>query len=356
MIRPAILLVLGLGGMPVAAEEQSIEALIREGTAGGSLTGEAEPLAASSEIEPMMADLKVDAVNAATFTTDAESIHGASALILKTQVLLDRAGASPGVIDSYDGENVAKAVAAVETVLNLPVDGHLDPQVWAALGGDRAPAVLIEYIISKEDTAGPFVQEIPSDFSEQARLERLAYTGPAEMLAERFHMDVDLLTTFNPETDFTEPGSSIFVAAVDGKPIVQKIERIEVDKGLKQLRGYDAESRLVVAYPATIGSSENPSPTGTHAIDAVTNEPFYNYDPKNFVQGDNQEKLTLPPGPNNPVGSIWIGLTDEGYGIHGTPEPSKIDKTGSHGCVRLTNWDAEELATLVRPGVVVTFQ
>jgi lipoprotein-anchoring transpeptidase ErfK/SrfK len=92
-----------------------------------------------------------------------------------------------------------------------------------------------------------------------------------------------------------------------------------------------------------------------HAIETITKEPFYNYDPKNFVQADNHEKLTLPPGPNNPVGSIWIGLTDEGYGIHGTPEPSKIDKTGSHGCVRLTNWDTEELATLVEPGVLVSF-
>jgi lipoprotein-anchoring transpeptidase ErfK/SrfK len=260
------------------------------------------------------------------------------------------------VIDAYYGENVAKAIAAVETVLQLPVDGRLDPQVWAALGGDNAPAALVQYTITEDDTAGPFVPEIPADYSEQARLDRLAYTGPQEMFSERFHMDVDLLAALNPDVDFNQPGSSIVVAAVDGAPIVSQIVRIDVDKTLKQLRAYDGESHLVVAYPASIGSDENPSPSGTHAVDAIAQEPFYNYDPENFVQGDNNEKLTLPPGPNNPVGIVWIGLTEAGYGIHGTPAPSRIDKTGSHGCIRLTNWDAEELAKLVKRGVVVTFQ
>ena len=186
-------------------------------------------------------------------------------------------------------------------------------------------------------------------------MDRLAFTGPTEMFGERFHMDVDLLMALNPDVDLNQARSTIVVAAVDGQPISGAIVRIDVDKALKQLRAYDADEKLVVAYPASIGSDDNPSPSGTHTIDAVALEPFYNYDPKNFVQGDNHSKLTLPPGPNNPVGIVWIGLSDPGYGIHGTPEPSKIDKTGSHGCIRLTNWDVEELAALVRPGVAVSF-
>ena len=185
----------------------------------------------------------------------------------------------------------------METVLELPVDGRLDPEVWAALGGDNAPAVLVEYTITEDDIAGPFVSDIPADYSEQAKLDRLAFTGPTEMFSERFHMDVDLLTALNPDVDFDRAGSAMVVAAVDGQPITGAIVRIDVDKALKQLRAYDANDRLVVAYPATIGSDDNPSPSGNHTIDAVALEPFYNYDPENFIQGDNHEKLTLPPDP-----------------------------------------------------------
>jgi lipoprotein-anchoring transpeptidase ErfK/SrfK len=142
---------------------------------------------------------------------------------------------------------------------------------------------------------------------------------------------------------------------VNGAPISGRVARIVADKTLKQVRGYDAQDRLLVAYPATIGSPDNPSPSGEHLVKAVAPNPVYYYDPQNFVQGDNIEKLQLPPGPNNPVGSVWIDLTEPSYGIHGTPEPTKIDKTGSHGCVRLTNWDVEELSKLVDPGVPVSF-
>ncbi len=129
------------------------------------------------------------------------------------------------------------------------------------------------------------------------------------------------------------------------------------DKVNAQLTGYDASGKLVVAYPATIGSEELPSPSGTHVVDAIAIDAAYYYNPDiNFKQGANTEKLTLPPGPNNPIGTTWIDLSEPTYGIHGTPEPSKIDKTYSHGCVRLTNWDVEELATLVRKGVTVEFR
>jgi lipoprotein-anchoring transpeptidase ErfK/SrfK len=305
--------------------------------------------------ERQVASLTAEEVNAAVYVENAETVRGASPLILKAQVLLDRAGASPGILDSYTGANFSKAIAAVETVLGLPVDGMLDPDVWQALGGDQAPAVLLQYTITPEDVAYPFVASIPADFAEQAQLPSLGFTSAEEMFGERFHMHVNLLKALNPSSDFRSAGATIWVAAVEGQPITGTIARIEADKGRRQVRAYDSADRLVVAYPATIGSEQNPSPSGNHVVKAVAHEPVYYYDPANFVQGGNLEKLQLPQGPNSPVGTVWIDLSEPGYGIHGTPEPAKIDKTGSHGCVRLTNWDAEELAALVQPGVTVSF-
>jgi lipoprotein-anchoring transpeptidase ErfK/SrfK len=305
--------------------------------------------------ERTMAQLTVDEVNAATYREAAEDIHGASPLILKTQILLDRAGASPGVIDSLYGSNVAKAIASVETVLGLPVDGRLDRKVWEALGGDNARPVLVSYAITVEDMSYPFLPSIPSDYGEQAQLPGLYFTSPEEMFAERFHMDIKLLKALNAGANFRSVGGAIVVASIEGQPVTGKIARIEADKARRQVRAYDAADRLIVAYPATIGSSDNPSPSGIHRVEGVAPNPVYYYDPRNFVQANNRQKLQLPPGPNNPVGTMWIDLSEPSYGIHGTPEPSRIDKTGSHGCIRLTNWDAEELSTLVEPGVVVEF-
>lgn len=317
---------------------------------GTNAEGTAAPVA-----ERTRESLTVEEVNGASFPAELPPIKGASPLVLKAQVLLDRAGASPGAIDAYQGGNLQKAISAVETVLGLPVDGILDKTVWDALGGDAAPPVLVQYTITPEDLAYPFVSAIPEDYAEQARLPSLGFTSPQEMLGERFHMDTKLLSALNPNADFRQPGTQIWVAAVDGPPITAKIARIEADKAARQVRAYDAANRLVVAYPATIGSEETPSPSGDHRVDSVAPNPVYYYDPRNFVQGGNLEKLQLPPGPNNPVGTVWIDLTEPGYGIHGTPEPTRIGKTASHGCVRLTNWDAEELSHLVEPGIVVSF-
>jgi len=331
----------------------------RRGRTGEASSGQtAEQSATDNEPQSEAAEraeLRIEDVNEATFDPGSAKARGTSPIVLKAQILLDRAGASPGVIDGIYGSNVAKAISAVETVLGLPVNGELDADVWAALGGDQAPPVLVEYTITEEDAAYPFLSEIPADYAEQAKLESLGFTSPEEMFSERFHMDIELLKALNPGADFRRAGETIIVAAVEGQPVTGKVARIEADKRARQVRAYDAEDRLIVAYPATIGSSENPSPSGTHQVNAVADDPVYYYNPENFVQGENREPLELPPGPNNPVGTMWIDLSEPTYGIHGTPEPSKIDKTGSHGCVRLTNWDAEELATLVDPGVPVTF-
>lgn len=270
--------------------------------------------------------------------------------MIRLQVLLDRFGASPGVIDGFDGDNVRKAVRAAETMLGLPVDGEIDADLASRL--ESGDPVVGRYTITPEDAAD-IVGPLPEDYSALARLDYLGYASLREKLAERFHMDEDLLQTLNPGAGFVE-GEAIIVAAY-GPDLAGKVVHLAADKAARQLRAYDAQGRMVVAYPATIGSQDNPSPSGTHRVEAVAPMPNYTYDPENFVQGGNTSTLVLPPGPNGPVGSMWIDLSEPTYGIHGTPEPALIDKTSSHGCVRLTNWDAGELSTMVEPGVTVAF-
>jgi lipoprotein-anchoring transpeptidase ErfK/SrfK len=273
------------------------------------------------------------------------------AAVTRLQILLDRAGASPGVIDGFDGDNVRKAVMAFEAMRGLPVDGILDPEMLAQLASPEP--VVGQYTIMAEDQDG-IVGPLPRDYSELARLPLLGYSDMREKLGERFHMDVDLLSSLNPGSQFAV-GETIVVAAY-GPDRSGEVASIEADKTLRQVRAYGADGALIAAYPATIGSEDNPSPSGVHEVLGVAPDPTYTYNPAiNFQQGSNTEVLVLPPGPNGPVGSVWIDLSEPTFGIHGTPEPSFIDKTGSHGCVRLTNWDATELAAMVKPGVTVTF-
>ncbi|HWJ75632.1 MAG TPA: L,D-transpeptidase [Kaistia sp.] len=274
--------------------------------------------------------------------------------IARLQILLDRANVSPGVIDGMSGGNLAKAVSALENMNGMPSTGRMGPQIDAILASFGNRPVLVPYVITAADAAGPFVPTIPKDYGEMAQLPRLAYRNAGEALAERFHMDEGFLRRLNPGAGFTE-GETITVADV-GPPAKTKVYHLVADSAARQLLGYDQQWNLVVAYPATIGSTDMPSPSGIHAVKAIAIDPVYWYRPKvNFQQGKNDKALKLAPGPNNPVGSVWIGLDKPTYGIHGTPEPSRIDKTNSHGCLRLTNWDANELAHLVRPGVDVEF-
>ncbi len=280
----------------------------------------------------------------------------ADPVVLKAEILLDRAHAPPGVIDGRLGGNVTKAIGVFEMTHGLPVDGKLSKAVWDALNGDTAPPVLGRYTITKEDVAGPFYPDLPSDYAELAKLPASGYHNAAEMFGERFHMDKKFLQALNPGVDFGTPGTTIVVAEVESLPLASRVARIDVDKTKGQVQAFDAQNNLIVAYPATIGSEELPSPSGSYTVKGVAWHPVYSYDPKkNFQQGSNTGKLTLPAGPNNPVGAVFIALSKPTYGIHGSPDPSKIDKTHSHGCVRLTNWNAEELAHLVHFGIPVNF-
>ena len=274
--------------------------------------------------------------------------------VARVQILLDRAGASPGVIDGRFGSNVRKALASYEEITGHKLDTGDGQAVKKELDGTGGPAFK-DYTITNSDAAGPYVASVPSDYGAKAKLDRLGYASVAEMLAERFHMDENYLKQLNPSANFNRPGTVIRVANV-GAPRTGKVARIVADKSKEEVLAYDADGKLLASYPATIGSTDTPSPSGTVKVVSVTLDPTYTYNPKiNFKQGNNDKVLTIPPGPNGPVGSVWIALSKPTYGIHGTPDPDKIGKTSSHGCVRLTNWDAQELAKMVKPGVWVQF-
>lgn len=274
--------------------------------------------------------------------------------VLRAQVLLDRAGFSPGVIDGYSGGNTSRAIRAFEEANGLTVDGKLDQDLMKRLTDGNSDPVVQPYSITQSDVAGPFIDSVPESLAEQAKLERLAYTGPAEMLAEKFHMSLELLRAMNPDVDFKSAGTEIKVVAPGRSDIATKIARIEVDKAEKRVRAYDEAGKLVVSYPATVGSRTLPSPSGSTQVRAVAPDAAYYFAPSKQPWGPD-ERLEIAAGPNNPVGGVWIDLEKEGYGIHGSPDPSLIGKTASHGCVRLTNWDARHLAAAVSKGVRVEF-
>jgi lipoprotein-anchoring transpeptidase ErfK/SrfK len=298
------------------------------------------------------------------------------AALVRLAVILDRAHFSPGVIDGLDGDNLRRALRAYRRSQGIEGSGRLDQASWQRLvDGDAAPAI-VSYVITEEDAKGPFTPKIPAKLEAQASLDRLGYRDALELLAERFHMDEALLRELNRGAAFDRPGATIQVANVDrsddptrvGKERPRKAEpekarsgdarvaRIVADKADRSLSAFDQNGGLLAVYPASIGSPDKPAPSGTLQVVRIVANPSYTYNPKYEFKGvEATEKFSIRPGPNNPVGAVWIALNGEGYGIHGTPEPSKVGKTGSHGCVRLTNWDALELARMVGKGVPVEF-
>ncbi|MHB2267881.1 L,D-transpeptidase family protein [Aliihoeflea sp. PC F10.4] len=342
-------------------EEPSLAAPQQPGTGGVTRQPLDEPSTASlGESTPDVTQpgsvIGIDPQNQPpSISTPRGTVAGASEDVAKIQIILSRIGASPGVVDGRMGDNVNKAIAAYRDLRGEALrtyDTQSIDTILQETGGDA----LIDYEITAVDAAGPFIASVPEDYGEKAQLDHLGFTSVAEKLAEKFHMDENYLRALNPGVNFDRPGTRIRVANVP-RPKREQVARIIADKSAKQVRAYDANGRLVVAYPATIGSQGTPSPTGTHTVERVALDPEYTYNPKiNFQQGNNDRVLRIPPGPNGPVGSVWIALSKPTYGIHGTPEPSKIGKTYSNGCIRLTNWDAQELAKLVSKGVTVEFR
>ena len=294
----------------------------------------------------------IDSINKSTWSGNLG--RGQFPVYARAQVMLNNLHASPGAIDGKSGKNFLKALAAYQQIQALPVTGELDKQTWDSLLKNQKTAAFGAYQITAEDIKGPYVKSIPRNYASQSKMRGLYYTRVTEMLGEKFHIDEDFLKQINPKVNFKKVGEAILVPIVRND-LPQDIALIIAHKPARQLYLYNHLNQMVASFPATIGGSGTPSPKGTHKVIKVAPNPVYGYNPKNFVQGSNRKKLALPPGPNGPVGNIWIALSKPTFGIHGTPNPSLISKTASHGCVRLTNWDANDLGRKVQNGTVVRF-
>ena len=301
-------------------------------------------------------NLDAAAINDAARPAKLPSAEKINASIVKLQVLLDRALFSPGEIDGKLGENAQKALKAFAEQNGIAPDKAIAAELWDKLAAASEGAIIVDYTIADADVKGPFLKELPSKLEDMKSLKALSYASPLEGLAEKFHMSEDLLRTINPGKSFDRAGETIHVANVPARRELPDIARLEVDKASETLKAFDAAGHLLAFYPASIGSPDRPTPTGTLKVTSTSDKPTYRYNPDyKFKNVKSREPFDVKPGPNNPVGAYWIGLSAPGYGIHGTAEPDKVSKSASHGCVRLTNWDARALGDHLKRGTPVVF-
>jgi len=295
---------------------------------------------------------------AATTTIAAATASAPSELSLAQclawQVALDRACFSPGILDGRPGAKTELAMREFQRVRQLPITGKLDAATAQALGADPAYAATW-YTITPDDVGQ--VGHVPAGWVEKSKLPRLPYPSLDQLVAERYHCSRALLATLNPGRDLARlaPGDKLIVPLVDQRGETPPAERLEVDTAAKVIRAF-AGDRLVGLFHCSIAAKHAKVPTRPASVTGITENPAYRFDPSMWpeVKGIGRP-LIIPPGPRNPVGLCWIALSLPGYGIHGSPAPEMIGKTGSHGCFRMTNWDAVRLARMIKPGTPVTF-
>jgi lipoprotein-anchoring transpeptidase ErfK/SrfK len=309
-------------------------------------------------VGPAHAGLDAASVNTADWRGKAPPKDKLDPAMVRLQVLLDRAGFSPGEIDGKLGENAVKALRAFAEAKGFAVNKQqpLTPEIWNALIATGSDPIVVNYGITEKDAKGPFLKKLPARMEDMQGLKSLDYTSPREAIAEKFHMSEALLEALNPGKKFDQAGQMISVVNVTTSETRPAGGRVEVDKIGQTVKVFGNAGELIAFFPATVGSKEKPTPSGALKVTSIDAKPNYRYNPDyRFRDVRAKRAFDINPGPNNPVGSQWIGLSAEGYGIHGTANPSKISKAESHGCVRLTNWDADRLARLVRKGTEVAF-
>lgn len=279
--------------------------------------------------------------------------HGSA--MLRAQVLLDRAHFSSGEIDGANGLNLRTAIKGYQRSNGLRVTGTVNVATLNMLAADDAPT-LVAYTIKDTDVAGPFAP-IPEEWADKAALKSLGFASALEGLGEKFHASPALLTRLNRGKDLGVAGTEIMVPNVADAPAVPLAVKIMIDQSDRTVSLLDGSGKTVAQFPASTGSKHDPLPVGSWKVTGVFRHPVFHYNPELFWDASpGDAKATIAAGPNNPVGVVWVDLSIPHYGIHGTPEPSAIGKTQSHGCIRLTNWDASALAHAVVKGFDVSMQ
>jgi lipoprotein-anchoring transpeptidase ErfK/SrfK len=323
-------------------------------TMGCLAFGIATASAHAAHVKAAKPAVTADAVNAASLVAEVKSgSHGAA--VLRAEILLDRARFSPGEIDGKYGSNLHQAIAGFQKSRGIKVSGKVDASTWKALDKDSA-AVLTTVTLTATDVAGPF-KPVPAGAQAQAKMDALGYASSLEALGERFHSSPALLKQLNPGKGFDQAGVTLVVPDVEASAPMPAVAKVVVDKSDSTVSLIDDGGKVVAQYPASTGSRHDPLPIGDWKIKGVARHPVFHYNPKLFWDAKaTDKKAILAAGPNNPVGVVWIDLSKDHYGIHGTPEPSKIGKTQSHGCIRMTNWSAKTVSEAVRPGMTATLQ
>ena len=287
-----------------------------------------------------------DAFNSATDSPLLRSGNKGPA-VARAQILLDRAWFSCGEIDGRFASNMQRIVKAYQTARGLKVTGTVTSETWASLREGSAP-LLTRYAVTEKDLAGPF-GPTPAAMEERAKMKALVYESADEALAEKFHTSISYLKQLNGGRKI-EIGKEIVAPNVLENTTRVEATSIQIDKSERVLYVLDIKQRPVAAFPISIGNEKNdPLPLGTMAIKNEIKNPTYTYNPALLKNAPKDaQKVDIAAGPNNPVGSMWLGLTKPHWGIHGTPSPSNVGHSETNGCIHLTNWDVERLATLVK--------
>ncbi|MFO0838528.1 MAG: L,D-transpeptidase [Phycisphaerae bacterium] len=272
------------------------------------------------------------------------------------QAALDRSGFSAGIIDAKPGRKTRIGLTAFQTARGIPASGELDARTRAALRLDDMPTLMTYTLTAADlkDVGGP----VPDDWNRRAALDRLRYESLAALLGERGHCTRDLVVALNPSKRIESlvAGDSLRIPNVCIEPDSIEAAALEVDLGEKLVRAVDAQNRTLLLFHCSIAAFAEKRPRGAAEVAVVAPDPEYTFRPEMWPEVHNvSAPLQIPAGPRNPVGLCWIGLTLPGYGIHGTPNPELIGKTGSHGCIRLANWDAVRLGRAARVGMPVRF-